>query len=181
MMEDLLVEGGGVLAAGGLGHDGHGGRLVQAEDGPGRGEAAAPGPGVLDTLVDAVGGGKVSGLVGKKGTNGDSINSARVRQNFKRKLEKDTDQQSNQIATHWVAASKWGSSSVVLDMVMVPLATVLGIVLSFAGLRKESTSVPNNEIVDLVGLAKGDDEVVVSSGDVLSKLSKLSLALRKLV
>ena len=64
---------------------------------------------------------------------------------------------------------------------MVPLATVLGIVLSFAGLRKESTSVPNNEIVDLVGLAKGDDEVVVSSGDVLSKLSKLSLALRKLV
>ena len=53
VMEDLLVEGGGILAAGGFGHDGHGGRLVQAEDGPGQGKAPAPGPGVLGTLVDA--------------------------------------------------------------------------------------------------------------------------------
>ena len=54
VVEDLLVEGGGVLAAvGGLGHDGQGGGLVQAEDGAGDGEAAAPRPGVLDALVDA--------------------------------------------------------------------------------------------------------------------------------
>ena len=53
VMEDLLVERRGVLAAGGFGNDGHGGRLVQAEDGPGEGEAAAPRPGVLGTLVDA--------------------------------------------------------------------------------------------------------------------------------
>ena len=53
VVEDLLVEGGGVLAVGGLGHDGQGGGLVQAEDGAGDGEAAAPRPGVLDALVDA--------------------------------------------------------------------------------------------------------------------------------
>ena len=50
---DLLVEGGGVLPVGRLGHDGQGGGLVQAEDGAGDGEAAAPRPGVLDALVDA--------------------------------------------------------------------------------------------------------------------------------
>jgi hypothetical protein len=68
---------------------------------------------------------------------------------------------------------------------MVPLATVLDIAIPSSssfddGLKKASTSVPNNDIVDLVGLVKCE---VVSSGWLwlLSKLSKLDLALRKLV